>query len=83
MLAMAWPSQLRRGVAQCLRQLLAQLQAGAEQAHLHVGLAQVKRFGGFPDGKSFHVPQQKNKPVFFVQSGQGFIQQTLNLTPLD
>ena len=37
-------------ISESARQQLAQLEAGAEQAHLGVGLADPQRLGGFKDG---------------------------------
>ena len=65
-------------ITQGPRQLFTQLQPGAQQAHLGVGLAETQGFGRLLYGQSFHVPQEKNEPVFFVQPGQRLVQQPLD-----
>jgi hypothetical protein len=75
--------EARGGITQRPGELLTQLQSGSKQSDFRVCLAEAESLGGFPDGKPFHVPQQKHEPVLLVQPGQRLVQQTLNLMLLD
>jgi hypothetical protein len=64
-------------------QLLAELEAGTEQAHFGIGFAEPEGRGGFLDGKPFDIPQQEHQPVLFVQFGQRLIQQAPDFILVD
>src|SRR5664279_373058 len=76
------PGQLPFWIAQNPGQVFAQLQPRAEQPHFHIGFAQVKRTGGFADGQTFHIPQQKDQTMLFIQPRQCFVEQPADFVPL-
>lgn len=49
------------GVAERSSQFLAQLQPRAVQPHFDISFGQAEFFGGFLDGKSLHIAQQKHQ----------------------
>lgn len=65
-------------IAESSGQLLAELQAGAEQSHLCIGLTQPEGSGGLLDGQPLDIPQQEHEPVLLIQFGQRLIQETLD-----
>jgi hypothetical protein len=73
----------RGGITQRFGELLTQLQSGPEQPHLRVRLAETESIGGFANGKSFHVPQQKHEPMFLIQPPQSLVEQALGFMLLN
>ena len=45
-----------RDVAECARELFAQLQACAQEPHFYIGFADFERCDSFPHGEFLHVP---------------------------
>lgn len=60
LLMMMPPFQAGRRIPQLPRELLAQLQARPQQAHLDVGFAQTQRLRGFSHRHAFHIAQHEN-----------------------
>jgi len=82
-MVMMFVDEAAGGVAQRLRQLLAQLQPGAEQANLHIRLAQLQRGGSFGHRQSLHIPQHEDQTVFFIELHQRVVEQLPGFMAVD
>src|ERR1041384_2219410 len=69
------------GISECNRELLPELKARAQEAHLDVRLAKFEHVSGLPDGEAFHITEQKDETMLLVQLLQGGIEQPIDFLP--
>jgi len=74
-LFMAMRGRGLRGIAKGACQALAEHEAGAHETDFYVCGGDLQGLGGFLGGKLFHIAEDEDEAVFFVEFGEGLIEE--------